>query len=99
MFRTARGRQTIGALLTAVGLLLLVITWIAAPPRAPSGWPVAQARVSAVLAAPKDRSCRADAVKVPVFDYPTPAGTLSTPGATWCDMGAHAGYWKVGDTG
>ena len=94
---TKRGRVVIGALIALGGVVAFGLTWIAAPPRAGSDWVVTQGRVVLIQDAPKDRSCRADAVKAPVFDYQTPAGVFSEVGGTWCNMGASVDTWRVGD--
>lgn len=95
---TRRGRLAIGGVIALVGLVALALTWAAAPPRAGSDWVVTEGRVVLIQDAPKDRSCRADAVKAPVFDYQTPAGVFSEVGETWCNMGASTDTWRVGDT-
>lgn len=96
---TSRGRLVIGAVIALGGLLAFVLTQMAAPPRAGSGWVTVDARVSVIVDADKDRACRADLVKAPVFDYVTPQGTFSEVGSTWCNFGDSLDTWVVGDTG
>jgi hypothetical protein len=95
---TRRGRLLIGAVIALGGSLALVLTWMAAPPRAGSGWVTVDATVSVIVDAGKDRACRADLVQAPVFDYVTPQGTFSEVGATWCNFGDSVDTWVVGDT-
>ena len=96
---TRRGRQTIGALIAVAGVIVLVMAWVAAPPRAKADWVVVEARVSVIVQGSEDRACIAKNERAPVFDYRTPQGTFSEVGSTWCNVGASVDTWRVGDTG
>jgi hypothetical protein len=96
---TKRGRQTIGALIAAAGVIVVVMAFVAAPPRAQSGWTVVDARVSVIVQGTEDRACLASNERAPVFDYRTPRGTFSEVGSTWCNVGASIDTWQVGDIG
>lgn len=94
-----RTRAVLGVVIALGGLVGFVLTLMAAPPQAQSGWTVTDARVSVIVPGGKDRACRADLVRAPVFDYDTPAGTLSEVGSPWCDFGTGVDTWVVGDVG
>jgi len=89
----------IGVVFVCGGIIALVLTWLAAPPRAQPDWPVVDARVSVIVPGGKDRACRADLVLAPVFDYTTPQGVFSEVGSTWCNLGDSIDTWVVGDVG